>query len=70
MPEPTDEAFQTRLAVAALVACIVRTLGERDEYFQRRFEQHLQTIYGDVRGDGENVGAMETLSLVPKFLKL
>jgi hypothetical protein len=61
---------QTRLALAALTACLVKTLSEQDESFQSRFTENLDRIYKDVR-DSElpHIGAMETLGWTGEFLK-
>jgi hypothetical protein len=61
---------QTRLALAALTACLVKTLSEQDESFQSRFTENLDRIYKEVR-DSElsHIGAMETLGWTGEFLK-
>ena len=40
---------QTKMGVASLIACIVQTLSDTDEDFQRRFLDHLESAYAELR---------------------
>jgi hypothetical protein len=61
---------QTRLAVAALAACLVDALGESEPAFQAKFEANLEHAYDNIREmEGSNVGAMEILHWTREFLK-
>ncbi|WP_293339589.1 hypothetical protein [Parvibaculum sp.] len=67
MPSNQD---QTGLALAALAACIVQTLGERDATFQKDFEARLADAYSRLRDSGgDHLGAIEILANVREFLK-
>lgn len=67
--DPSSDPFQTRLGVAALAACIVRTLGASDPAFQREFEATLEQVYRGIAGLGYPVtGALETLRLTREIL--
>jgi hypothetical protein len=60
---------QTRLAVAALTACIVHALNQQDKTFQARFEQNLTRVYKNIREmELSHIGTMETLTWTRKFL--
>jgi len=64
---PTD---QTRLALAALTACLVKSLGERDPVLQERFEANLETAYNNIREmEARHIGALEILHWTREFLK-
>lgn len=63
-----DHPIQTKRGVAALAACIVRTLADRDETFLQRFEQHLDADYATLKAEGQ-IGAMEVLFWTRLFLK-
>ena len=61
---------QTRLALAAVAACIVRTLDESIPGFRPTFERHLDEIYRQIReSGGDTLGALETLAQVRHFVK-
>jgi hypothetical protein len=60
---------QTRLAMAALAACIVRTLDEGDGAVLTRFEGFLQQAYNRLRDPpADHKVAAETLRLTKEFL--
>ncbi len=66
-PNPID---QTRLAIAALTACIVRALGQQDEAFQARFKENLSKVYDNIRDmELSHIGSMETLTWTKEFLQ-
>jgi ABC-type Zn uptake system ZnuABC Zn-binding protein ZnuA len=70
MAPKQDALNQTRLALAALAACIAQALGEQDAAFQARFEKNLEKAYASLRdGVAENAGAMETLTWTREFLR-
>jgi len=61
---------QTRLAMAALSACLVDALGESEPAFQARFKENLEHAYNNIRDmEGSNVAAMEILHWTREFLK-
>ena len=61
---------QTRLAVAALTACIVQAIGEQDEGFRARFDRNLEKAYKDIRDmELSHIGALETLKWTSEFLQ-
>lgn len=58
-----SEASQTRLAIATLFACTVRTLAGSDRALEEDWIVNLMTAYNELRERGEqNLAAMETLS--------
>jgi hypothetical protein len=66
----TGDLDQTRLALAALTACIARTLGVLDGDFPRVFERHLEEAYAQLREmPGGNAGALETLAWTRDLVK-
>ena len=62
---------QTRLAMAALSACLVDALGESEPAFQARVEANLEHVYNIIRDmeGSSNVAAMEILHWTREFLK-
>ena len=61
---------QTRLAMAALSACLVDALGEGEPAFQVKVEANLEHAYNIIREmEGSNVAAMEILHWTREFLK-
>lgn len=61
---------QNRLALAALMACLVKTIGDEDAAFIKRFEQKLEKAYGELKGtEPQNTGALEALRWTGEFLK-
>ncbi|HZS81750.1 MAG TPA: hypothetical protein VFA50_02700 [Stellaceae bacterium] len=61
---------QTRLALAAVAACIVQALGEQEPDVQAKVEKNMEKLYMSLReGPVSNVGAMETLRWTKEFLK-
>jgi len=61
---------QTRLAVAALAACFIKALSEGDRALAARFEENLEKVYKDIRGNElSHLGALETLNWTREFLK-
>lgn len=70
MDSPKSGPDQQMLAVAALAACIVQTLGENDQTFVRRFVAQLDDVAARLRESGSDcVGATETLGWVRELLK-
>jgi hypothetical protein len=68
--EKSNPIDQTRLALAILTACFVKTFSEQDESFRIRFERNLTRAYKEVReSELSHVGAMETLRWVEGYLK-
>ena len=68
--EKSNPIDQTRLTLAVLTACFVKTFGERDELFRLQFEQNLTRIYKEVReSELSHIGTMETLRWVEGHLK-
>lgn len=66
----TADTAQTRLAIAALAACLVRSLGESNPGLQSRFEALLEKAYHNLQGASvAHTGAMETLTWTRQFLK-
>ena len=61
---------QTRMAVAALAAAAVKTLGEGDQSFQQRFLTNLEAMYRQLEDvvHLEKTGAAETLIWTREFL--
>jgi hypothetical protein len=69
MPDPSNDPNQTSLALAALTACIVRTLGEQDATFLPRFLKHTEDIYYEIRDSGvDHLPVLETLRNVQELL--
>jgi hypothetical protein len=68
--EKSNPIDQTRQALAALTACLVKTIGEQDATFEARFKQNPERGYKEVR-DSElcHTGTMETLGWTAEFLK-
>jgi hypothetical protein len=70
MNQTQSDLDQTRLALAALAACIVRALGEDGPDVLTNFEKYMEKIYGQLReGPASNVGAIETLIWTKEFLR-
>jgi hypothetical protein len=70
MAKKKAQVHQTRLAVAALAACIIEALGEEDENMRVRFERALERAYAHLRDStADNLGAMETLSWTKEILR-
>lgn len=62
---------QTRLALATLVACTVRTLDEAGVISRSRFEHFLSQAYSELRDkEADNLVALETLSWTREALKI
>lgn len=49
MASPLSDQEQTRLALAALIAALARTLGEGDQSFAIRFDKNLERAYYALR---------------------
>lgn len=47
---------QTKMAVAALVACVVQTMRETDPSFEKRFRAQLKNWYGTLKADKRTSG--------------
>ena len=70
MSDPANPIDQTRLALAALTACIVQALDEPEGGVRRAFEANLEKAYAHLReGAVDHIGAMETLGWTRDFLK-
>ena len=66
----TGDLDQTRLALAALTACIARTLGELDPDFGPAFERSLDDAYAHLRkGPTVALGALETVAWTRELVK-
>ena len=67
--EPFD-SDQTKMAVAALAACIVQTLRESDPSFQERFLTRLEGWYATLREDRRTNGldCLETLAWTKEMI--
>ena len=61
---------QNRLAMAALTACLVKALAERDSGLRERFERNLEKAYKELHDmEPQNTGAMEALKWAGEFLR-
>ncbi|MGK2941005.1 MAG: hypothetical protein ACSLFJ_04925 [Immundisolibacter sp.] len=70
MADQEEHPNQTRLALAALAACIAKTLGESDLSFVPRLEKHLEAAYYSFRDTTPvNIGVMETLNWTREILR-
>lgn len=68
--EKENPIDQTRLAIAALTACLVKALEEMQPGVQARFEDNVDNAYRSIRSATvAHVGAMETLTWVRDYLK-
>jgi hypothetical protein len=68
--EKSNPIDQTRLILAVLTACFVKTFSEQDESFRVRFEHNLTRAYKEVReSELSHIGTMETLRWVSEYLK-
>lgn len=56
-----DGLEQTKLAIAALVGCLVQTIAERDPEFKEDFDQRIKEMYGRMR-DSDHLDALAVLS--------
>jgi hypothetical protein len=69
MPELDDQA-QTRLAIAALFAALVKALERRDLTAVSDFKDGLEEVSRDIRNDRTSATlALETLQWTSEFLK-
>jgi hypothetical protein len=63
MSRTQSDLDQTRLALAALTACVVQTLRANGVIAQSDFDRYLERAYGVIRDKGgDNIGALEVLS--------
>ena len=70
MTDQKGDQYETRLAMAALAACIVRTLGERDATFVPRALENIERVYHEIRDSGQDhLGTLETLQNLRELLK-
>jgi len=70
MSDHKDDQAQTRLALAALTACIAQTLGEQDTTFVPRLRANLEKTYYHLRDSGTDaLGTLETIRNVEELLK-
>jgi len=60
---------QTGAALSALVACIVKTLGELNPTFQPAFEKNLEDIYYRLRDSNAGLATLEMLTSVNDLIK-
>jgi hypothetical protein len=65
----TGDLDQTRLALAALTACIARTLDELDADFGGTFEKYLDHAYVHLKESPDTLGALETVAWTRDLLK-
>ena len=66
----SNSTDQTRLALAALTACLVKALGEQDPALQAKFETNLEKAYNNIREmEAQHIGALEILHWTREFLK-
>lgn len=56
-----DGLEQTKLAIAALIGCLVQTIAERDPEFKESFDQRVKDMYGKMR-DSDHLDALAVLS--------
>jgi DNA-binding IclR family transcriptional regulator len=69
MPELDDQA-QTRLAIAALFAALVKALDRGNAFACSDFKDGLEEVSRDIRNNQTNAtGALETLQRTSEFLK-
>jgi hypothetical protein len=69
MPELDDQA-QTRLAIAALFAALVKALERRDVTAVSDFKDGIEEVSRDIRNNQmSGTGALETLQWTSEFLK-
>jgi hypothetical protein len=69
MPELDDQA-QTRLALAAAFAALVKALERRDPTTVSDFKDGLEEVSRDIRNNRTSAtGALETLQWISEFLK-
>ena len=66
----TESESETRRAIAALTACMVLTLDERDPGFAIAFRNHLGKVNKSMQGYDERPGdgVFETLTWVDDFI--
>ena len=70
MTSVNDEA-QTRLAVAALAACVLRTLGDSVPGLRPKFENSIATAMAVLRKEHpESSAALETLSWARDLVRI
>ena len=68
--EASNPIDQTRLALAALTACLVKTISEQDESFLEKFKHDLHNTYRDIKDmELSHIGTMEILTWTDEFLK-
>jgi hypothetical protein len=66
----SNSTDQTRLALAALTACLVKSLGGQDPALQAKFEANLEKAYNNIREmEARHIGALEILHWTREFLK-
>jgi hypothetical protein len=69
MPELDDQA-QTRLAMAALFAALVRALEKRDVISREEVDAELEKIWREMRDySAQSIGVLETLRWAGELLK-
>jgi hypothetical protein len=62
MVQPLSDQDQTRLAIAAFVVALARTLGDKDESFSARLNTNLEAVYWHLSDAASNpTAAMETV---------
>lgn len=68
--DPDQYSVHPNLALAALAACIARTLAESDATFLQRLETQSEAVYYRLRDSGSDcTGALETLTNFRELLK-
>jgi hypothetical protein len=70
MTQKLSDQGQTNLALAALTACVVKTLQSNDVIRSQDFENALEEVYRMIRdGGGDTTDALQTLSWTKEFAK-
>ena len=70
MTHQLSDQDQTRMALAALTACVVQSLKLNGVIRSADFEKSLEVAYGDIRDMGlDTLGALQTLSWTREILK-
>lgn len=70
-PGPGDGLFQSRRAVAVLVACVAQTIRESDPTFEERLLLRMEKAYFELRDNpvlGDELPTLELLSFVRELL--
>ncbi len=61
---------KTKMAIAALTACLVKTISVQDAAFEERFKENLSIIYKEIREHGPSHNeVLEALSWTADYLR-